>query len=162
MTTKTRLSWLALLVCLPCGGAQAEPKTPVPIKAETLGLTTNAVTLEKTTVPKVTVRGEAPGTNKKLARSYPQAPPMIPHSVAEYLPIKRRNACLMCHLNPPRSLKNVTELPPSHFVNRDKRDLALVPKGARKPHNGFFYCVTCHAPQHDVKPLVPNIFKPAD
>lgn len=154
----------ASALALGWGLAMAKPRAKTPtnsgMKADHMGLTKDSVLTEKTTVPKVHYKGEAPGQNKKLARSYPQAPPMIPHAVADFLPIRRRNTCLECHSNPPRSLRNVTQVPSSHYLTRDKTDLAAVPKGARTIFKGYFYCVTCHAPQTNAKPLVGNTFVP--
>ena len=158
--TKLGLGALTALICLG-SGALARPDAPV--KADTLGLTVDAPLATDTKVPVVTVLGSKPGENKRLNKSYDTAPPMIPHAVADFLPIKRRNQCLECHRNPPKALrnKNITLIPESHFVGRDGKvqpGLASV----RNVSGRFFACTLCHAAQTDAKPLVESGFKVAD
>lgn len=80
-------------------------------------------------------------------------PPMIGHTVEEYLPLTaRKNECLDCHDKPDRIGKPVASgkarpAPTNHYVNRSG---ALALAGAQ------YNCMACHAPQADAQPLVRN------
>jgi len=125
----------------------------------------------------------APGQAKKFARSYVNAPPLIPHSVEGLLPITRKNnQCLGCHM--PEAAKGVgaTPIPPSHFMNyrpetkmegdkvvkegkvlgqANTSDIKLAKaKKLNTLYQGRFNCSQCHVPQANVKPLVKNNFRP--
>ena len=89
-----------------------------------------------------------PGDEGTLPRVHPKSPPVIPHGIAEFLPITRaNNACLDCH-------ESDVPVPASHRTDLrnapGKVDEALV--GAR------YNCVACHVPRTDAKPLVKNTF----
>jgi cytochrome c-type protein NapB len=125
----------------------------------------------------------APGQAKKFARSYVNAPPLIPHSVEGLLPItQKNNQCLGCHM--PEAAKGVgaTPIPPSHFTNyrpdtkmeggkvvkegkvlgkANTSDVVLAKvKKLNHLYQGRFNCSQCHVPQANVKPLVKNNFRP--
>lgn len=112
---------------------------------------------KKTEAPKV--KGDKPGTNEKLARSYHTAPPMIPHAVDGFVPIGLRNQCLNCHTNPPKPYRAATLVPETHYVGRDGKTAAPAPASVRMIYLGFYNCTMCHAPQKDAAPLVENTFK---
>ena len=148
--------FLVLTLCL-TGWAFAQKKpTPQPD-----GLRTAPLMGTNAKVVKTTYEGEAPGENRTLERSYHTAPPMIPHTVEDYLPITTRNECLKCHLNPPKALikQSITVVPDSHFVNREGKDIGGTIATQRNIYAGFWNCSMCHAPQADAKPLVGNDFK---
>lgn len=109
--------------------------------------------------PKLKTRGEAPGSNRKLQKSYETAPPMVPHAIADYLPIGLRNQCLSCHTNPPKSYRTATHVPESHYTTRDGKTLDRTPKSVRKIYLGFYNCTMCHAAQKSAKALVKNTFE---
>ena len=95
--------------------------------------------------------GSAPFKDDDYARSYPDAPPMIPHSLDDMLPITlAKNNCLMCHQQPDRigqkSPGAPTPLPTSHYTS------------AKKLQGSRYNCMACHAPQADAKPLVKNTY----
>lgn len=96
------------------------------------------------------------GQSKVIARSYENAPPMIPHSTEGMLPItKDNNSCTSCHEPAVAPSLGATPMPKSHFVNyRDDK-----PKEAMAMYNGRFNCTQCHAPQANVAPLVENDFQ---
>lgn len=81
-------------------------------------------------------------------------PPMISHPVESYLPITAKaNACLACHDKPQAIGKPVAKgqpgaAPVSHYVKA--ADGRPVLSGAS------YNCLSCHAPQAGVKPLVGN------
>ena len=122
------------------------------------------------TPPPVEYTKAAPGKSKKFARSYENAPPLIPHSVEGLLPItKNNNACLGCHMPNVAASMGATPISPTHFkdffastkkqlnkfsgashVHSDKNDIA--------PQR--YNCSQCHVPQANAKPLVKNTFTP--
>lgn len=106
-----------------------------------------------------------PGTGKKFARAFQDAPPMIPHDTTGMLPITiNNNQCVGCHapgvaetmgaLPYPKS--HLTDFRPHHNYDGQKfeksidnmknevsiKELAQI-SGAR------FNCSACHAPQSD-------------
>lgn len=118
--------------------------------------------LSKTSVydvpnPSVFEYGSAdPGTvGGRVERSYHTAPPMVPHSIKDMVPIRQDfNLCKDCHAVPDMIGVKLTPgipvpVPASHYVNVKKGDL----------HMGRWNCTQCHAPQADVKNLVVNTFK---
>ena len=101
-----------------------------------------------------------PGQAKRFARSYENAPPLIPHSVEGLLPItKNNNACLGCH--DPKVAKSVgaTPISPTHFIDFDKLIKGKIVK-LNKLDPARYNCSQCHVPQANAKPLVQNTFKP--
>lgn len=99
--------------------------------------------------------GGDPGTNKRSARSYHTAPPMIPHSIADMVPIRQDfNLCKDCHVQPDLLKQKITQgmpvpAPVSHYTNVKKGEL----------HMARWNCTQCHAPQATVNTLVNNTFK---
>ncbi len=86
----------------------------------------------------------------KIARNYPEQPPLVPHSI-EGLTIDRSgNACLMCH-DWRSEMPGATHVAVSHFVTRDGHALAAI-----SPRR--YFCTQCHVPQSEAKPLVGNRF----
>ncbi|MCS3455497.1 cytochrome c-type protein NapB [Aeromonas sp. BIGb0405] len=88
-------------------------------------------------------------------RQYMHQPPLIPHDIRNYEIDKKVNKCLACH-----SFKNATamkapKISPTHFESRDGLTLGEV-----SPRR--YFCLQCHVPQTDAKPLVDNTFKPVD
>ena len=97
-----------------------------------------------------------PGTvGKREERSYHTAPPMIPHSIKDMVPIRQDfNLCKDCHAVPDMIGAKITlgipvPAPASHYVNVKTGVLDM----AR------WNCTQCHAPQANVKNLVTNTFK---
>jgi nitrate reductase cytochrome c-type subunit len=82
-------------------------------------------------------------------------PPMISHPVEGYLPLTAKsNNCLQCHDKPgeigkPVAAGNAMPAPISHYV--------VVQGGAPALNKAQFNCMTCHAPQAAVPPLVRNL-----
>ena len=124
-----------------------------------LGIRKNPVKSPSTPPPLVTLTGKKPGDNKAFAKSYGDAPPMIPHTVVEYLPIGQRNQCLNCHTNPPRVYRKLTVVPTSHYVDRKGRKVGKGPVTVKDIYQGFYNCTMCHAPQWNAKPLKKNAFR---
>jgi len=99
--------------------------------------------------------GGDPGTNKRLAKSYHTAPPMITHSITDMTPITRDfNLCKDCHVQPDLLKQKVVQgmpipAPASHYANLKKGELYM----------GRWVCTQCHRPQAKVDVLVQSTFK---
>lgn len=94
-------------------------------------------------------KGSRPGTTEKIARTFQQQPPVIPHAVENFDEIsKEENQCLDCHGPANYVKKKSPKLGDSHFVNVAKMEFAA----AR------YNCSQCHVPQADAPPLVESRF----
>jgi len=78
------------------------------------------------------------------------SPPVIPHSVADFLPVTRTdNACQDCHETDEEAAGEPTPIPQSHY-----RDLRNAPDTPRDTIAGARYlCTSCHVPQTDASAL---------
>ncbi len=90
-----------------------------------------------------------------LDRDYVQQPPLIPHKIDGYRITKKHNKCLSCHSWKNYKRMNATKISQTHFESRDGLVLANV--SARR-----YFCVQCHVPQTNAKPLVENEFQPVE
>ena len=88
-----------------------------------------------------------------IPRDYVQQPPLIPHSVESYRINIKFNKCLTCHSWANYKEAKATKISQTHFEDRDGQVLANV--SARR-----YFCLQCHVPQVDAKPLVENKFVP--
>ncbi|MFZ5484651.1 MAG: nitrate reductase cytochrome c-type subunit [Pseudomonadota bacterium] len=97
---------------------------------------------------------DAGTVGKRAARSYNTAPPMIPHTTKDMVPITRDfNLCKDCHAQPDLIGMKIepgmpVPAPVSHYLNAKKGDL----------HMGRWNCTQCHREQADVKLLVESVF----
>jgi cytochrome c-type protein NapB len=132
--------------------------------------------------PKIEYDRPAPGAAKRFARSYVNAPPLIPHSVKGLLPITAaNNSCLGCHMPDVAKSVGATPIPESHFVDfrpttkldkngqliKDGKKVANTSdvkiaklRKMKKLNPARYNCSQCHVPQANVKPLVGNTFQP--
>jgi cytochrome c-type protein NapB len=94
-----------------------------------------------------------PGENELLGAYFEEAPPLIPHVIEDFLPIKiGENLCLECH---GAEIEDVEHpIPASHYKNQfsDTTEAGQTLDGAR------FVCTICHVPQSDSQPLVANTY----
>ncbi|MGY0216053.1 nitrate reductase cytochrome c-type subunit [Endozoicomonadaceae bacterium StTr2] len=90
-----------------------------------------------------------------MARDFIQQPPLIPHDIRGYDIDKDHNSCLRCHSWKNASKWGATRISVTHFYDRDGKQLADVAPGR-------YFCVQCHVPQADAKPLKDNGFEPVD
>lgn len=126
----------------------------VAIPEESLGLSKTLV-VDDPDPDVVEFKGGDPGTNQLLATSYHTAPPMIPHSTKDMVPIKQDfNLCKDCHVQPALIGMKLepgmpVPAPASHYVNVKKEQLYM----------GRWNCVQCHREQADVQTLVSNTFQ---
>lgn len=151
---------LGLNACANNGGSSNVGKseatnTKTVVTEEDLGLRDENLYTEKGVVPvKADFTKPAPGMSKKFARSYENAPPLIPHSVDGMLPItKNNNACTSCHMPEVAKSVGATPVPKTHFM--DFRSQKMLDHLAQQRFN----CSQCHVPQANVQPLVENKFQ---
>ena len=99
-----------------------------------------------------------PGEKPLPKRISTEIPPVVPHGIADFMPITRAdNACLACHeVAGPKKKGEATPIPGSHYVDlrRDPARKGEHVSGAR------WVCVSCHVPRSDAKPLVGSNFRP--
>ncbi|VAX09114.1 Nitrate reductase cytochrome c550-type subunit [hydrothermal vent metagenome] len=88
-----------------------------------------------------------------IERDYVQQPPLIPHSTKGYKINIKFNKCLTCHSWANYKEAGATKISQTHFSDRDENVLANI-----APRR--YFCVQCHVPQVDAKPLVENTFEP--
>ena len=90
-----------------------------------------------------------------IPRDFVQQPPLIPHSVKGYNITANFNKCMDCHSWARYSETGATKVSLTHFKTREGKELDNI-SPAR------YFCVQCHVPQTDAKPLVNNTFKRAN
>lgn len=97
----------------------------------------------------------AAGESKRIERSFENAPPMIPHSTEDMLPITQdNNQCLTCHDPAVAADVGAVAVPASHTHDlRTNKNLGEVA-------HARFNCVLCHTPQANINPAIANTFTP--
>jgi nitrate reductase (cytochrome), electron transfer subunit len=90
-------------------------------------------------------------TVAKEVRSYPEQPPVIPHTIEGYQVDLNGNKCLTCHARSRTGESQAPMISITHFMDRDGQFLATV-----SPRR--FFCTECHVPQHEVRAPVANDF----
>ncbi|MEJ0018380.1 MAG: nitrate reductase cytochrome c-type subunit [Acetobacteraceae bacterium] len=90
----------------------------------------------------------------RRGRSYPEQPPIIPHTIDGYQVTLHANQCLTCHARQFIEGSGAPMISVTHFMDRDGQVLADV-----TPRR--YFCSACHVPQSDVRPLVVNTFRDA-
>jgi cytochrome c-type protein NapB len=90
-----------------------------------------------------------------MARDYLQQPPLIPHNIDGYIINIKHNKCLGCHSWTNYKRHNATKISQTHFESRDGAVMSNV-----SPRR--FFCLQCHVPQVDTRPLVENTFTPLE
>ena len=125
-----------------------------------------------TDMPEYTkIRG---GESEVIQRSFENAPPLIPHRVGGFLPIKiDDNKCLRCHMPDKAPEFKAIPLPETHFTSY--RPLVVeeegiyriaategevVEKDLNHFNNAMFNCSQCHVPQAEVTVEISNVFDP--
>ena len=89
-----------------------------------------------------------------FSRAYRQQPPLIPHKTEGYQVTLDNNQCMTCHDWPGNTRVNAPKISETHYVDRQGVRLDKV-AGTR------YFCMQCHVPQADTKPLVGNSFQNA-
>ncbi len=90
-----------------------------------------------------------------IPRDFVQQPPLIPHTVQGYNITINFNKCMDCHAWTRYKEMGATKVSLTHFKTRDGQELSNI-----SPRR--YFCLSCHVPQTDAKPLVTNTFKRAD
>ncbi len=145
MNRKTRNLVMALVAALGLGSATA------PLLAQGLAVPRGAAVSE----PEPT-----PGNFRQLPdsppipRDYVQQPPLVPHKVEGYEVSINFNKCMDCHSWSRYQEAGATKVSLTHFKDRDGGELSNI-----SPRR--YFCLQCHVPQTDAKPLVENTFRPA-
>jgi cytochrome c-type protein NapB len=102
-----------------------------------------------------------PGENETLEAYFSGSPPVVPHQVEDFLPIRvGENMCLECH-DLPGQIGQEPEpgepgpMPASHYTDlrRSPDEVTQTVIGAR------YVCTQCHAPQTNAQPLVANTYR---
>ena len=142
----------ALLAVMLSASAGAVENQAIP--DDSIGLSKTSVYDDPSPIV-VEFKGKDPGANKRMDKSYYTAPPMVPHSTKDFVPVtKESNLCKDCHVQPAMIGKKLepgmpVPAPASHYVDVKKEELYM----------GRWNCVQCHREQADVKTLVSNTFK---
>lgn len=93
-------------------------------------------------------KGSAPGSQPKIARTFAQQPPVIPHAIENFLDLNlKENTCIECHGPDNYAAMSAPKIGTSHLINDGKTVSA-----AR------YVCTGCHVPQIDAPGLVGNRF----
>jgi cytochrome c-type protein NapB len=93
--------------------------------------------------------------DRRVARNYPEQPPVIPHNVRDYQLNLNTNRCLTCHSRQYTEAVQAPMISITHYVDRDGQTL-----GAVSPRR--YFCMQCHIPQTVAQPFVPNDFQNID
>lgn len=126
-------------------------------------------------IPSVDYSAGAPGTVGNIERSFENSPPMIPHTIVGFVPIKANsNICLGCHVPVVAAALKATAIPKSHFTDYrpkiieenglyrvDAEEGTMVAKDLGSNLNKARYnCTQCHVPQAKITVFVDNNFDP--
>lgn len=90
-----------------------------------------------------------------LESSYVYQPPLIPHNIRSYEVSLNANKCLSCHSWKNAKEMGATKISVTHYVNRE--DAVLADMSPRR-----YFCLQCHVPQANAKPLIKNDFEAVD
>ena len=90
-----------------------------------------------------------------LESDYVYQPPLVPHTIRSYEVSLNANKCLSCHSWKNAKEMGATKISVTHYENRD--DQVLADMSPRR-----YFCLQCHVPQADAKPLVENDFQRVD
>ncbi len=144
------------------------------IDENTLGIIDADVKSEDTNLKEKAKFSDAqPGTAEVFNRAFENAPPLIPHTVEGFLPIKiENNICLSCHMPDKVEESGAVEIPKMHFTILrpalyEKNGVyyfadkdTLVREETDKLNNAFFNCTQCHVPQAKIRVDIKNLFTP--
>lgn len=95
-----------------------------------------------------------PRQQDRFELNYVNQPPMIPHSVDGYQANLNVNTCVRCHGIKGYRAARAPRISATHFVDRDGKTLDEI-----APNR--YFCLSCHATQSNVAPIVTNEFQPS-
>jgi cytochrome c-type protein NapB len=98
---------------------------------------------------------QIPKDRSPYASAYVYQPPLIPHQIRHYELSTNANKCLSCHSFKNSRESGATKISVTHYATREGQVLSDV-----SPRR--YFCLQCHVPQVEAKPLVVNDFKPVD
>lgn len=108
--------------------------------------------LEEATPPPLT---NPDNSDVRRQRNYAMQPPIVPHKIEGYQLDKNANRCMLCHARTRTEQSQAPMISVTHFMDRDGNFLAeLSPRR--------YFCLQCHVPQANVKPLIDNRFIDVD
>jgi cytochrome c-type protein NapB len=166
----TRLDWWLIGLVVPLlllGASGAAPEKEV---QDGVDLYFRDSSLEALAVQELAKYRETdPGDSKRFKRSFPDAPPQIPHTVEDMLPITADdNECLECH-HPDNTMgEEDLPVPKTHFqravMGKGKKGepMVYVVKGyeeAKDVVGSRYNCTMCHTPQAENARVISNTFK---
>ncbi|MGH7045900.1 MAG: nitrate reductase cytochrome c-type subunit [Stellaceae bacterium] len=85
-------------------------------------------------------------------RSFPEQPPVIPHSIDGYQLTLSTNRCLSCHQRQFTEGSGAPMISLTHFTDRDGE--LLLDVAPRR-----YFCTACHVQQTDARVLVPTRYQ---
>lgn len=88
-------------------------------------------------------------------RAFAAQPPVIPHKVEGYQVDKNVNRCMFCHARTRTQESGAPMVSLTHYQDREGNYL-----GEISPRR--YFCMQCHVPQVEMKPLVNNRFVDVD
>lgn len=110
-------------------------------------------TLDQTTNPPPILNPD--NSDVRRQRNYAMQPPVIPHKIEGYQLDRNANRCMMCHARARTQESQAPMISVTHFQDRQGNFLAeLSPRR--------YFCLQCHVPQAETKPLVNNNFVDVD
>jgi nitrate reductase cytochrome c-type subunit len=157
MNTTMRFLMVVALVAtlLNCAGAtRTGTSSESAIPEEQVGLGQDSVFGTPTPAP-VVPNVSDPGEQTPVPAAFDGSPPVIPHTVVDFVPITAdNNMCVECHALDEAGEGDPTPIPESHYTDmrNDPGKVTDEVVGAR------YRCTACHAPQTDAAPLVENRF----
>jgi nitrate reductase (cytochrome), electron transfer subunit len=154
---RTPLAAVLLAAALAGCAAPRALAPAAPVKDRDLGISKTSV-FDVPSPPAFKAEDSTPGGKPLPPRLGLQIPPVIPHGVADLLPIKRdQNACLDCHQIPgPKKAGEPTPLPASHYL--DYRNGGK--QAGDKVAGARFICTACHVSRTDAPVAVGSAFRP--
>lgn len=120
-------------------------------KVDVRGLRPNQLTAQDQVPAMTEYAGKTPGEQEKIARSFEQQPPLIPHKIEGYRIDFKVNRCLECHDRPFYKEEKAPKIGDSHYKDREGKELQHI-------WMGRYNCNQCHVPQANAQPLVSNTF----
>lgn len=107
------------------------------------------------TQPAPPIMAKVENRDLKRARNYPEQPPTIPHKIRDYQIDMNSNRCVTCHSRAAVEQSQAPMVSVTHFMDREGQVRAMI--SSRR-----YFCLQCHVPQTDARPLVGNDFKDVD
>jgi cytochrome c-type protein NapB len=107
------------------------------------------------TEPKAPRMAGVENADVKRKRNYPMQPPTIPHKIDGYQVDLNTNRCMSCHSRRRTEESQAPMVSVTHYMDRQAQFLAEV-----SPRR--YFCLQCHVPQTDVRPLLGNTFEDVD